>query len=117
MTLKEKEPVNTIPFYMDLLAISLKTEEFDKAEEYLKLLREKDKEFDFTTHFAEAHILVAKGEIEKALALLNKVKKTRPSAEIFFQIGKLHRRNSQFEKAKENLKTKKTEHASTDVAD
>mgnify|MGYP000091095856 CR=1 FL=1 len=49
----EKEPVNVIPFYMDLLTISLKIGAFDKVEEYLTILREADDEFKVNTHFAE----------------------------------------------------------------
>jgi len=98
--IQEKEPVNVIPYYMDLLTISLKQEEFDQAEEYLKILRSKDDEFSFTTHFAEARILVGKGDPEKALALLKEALKTKPSSQMFYQIGRVYRRMGKLEEAK-----------------
>ncbi|MEZ8002645.1 MAG: alkaline phosphatase family protein [Patiriisocius sp.] len=98
----EKEPVNVIPFYMDLLTISLKIGAFDKAEEYLTILREADDEFKVNTHFAESKILLSKGKVTEALDLLEEVKKRRPNSELWYQIGKIHRRISNFEKAKES---------------
>lgn len=99
--IEEPEPIDVIPFYMDLLTIELKFSNFDKAQEYLNKLRSLDSEFNLTTYFAESQILLGKGNIEGALSLLNKAVERKPSPEIWFQIAKIYRRTSQFEKAKE----------------
>lgn len=98
--IKEDKPISTIPFYMDLLSISLKQENYDQAEEYLKVLRAMDDEFNFNTHFAEANILVGQGQPDKALEVLHKAKLRKPTAEMFFQIGKIYRRTSELKQAK-----------------
>jgi len=99
--IEEPDPIDVIPFYMDLLTIELKFSNFEKAEEYLNKLRSLDGEFILTTYFAESQILLGKGDVNEALSLLNKAKERKSSPEIWFQIGKLYRRTSQFEKAKE----------------
>src|SRR5690606_28869361 len=99
--IEEPDPIDVIPFYMDLLTIELKFSNFEKAEEYLNKLRSLDGEFILTTYFAESQILLGKGDVNGALSLLNKAKERKSSPEIWFQIGKLYRRTSQFEKAKE----------------
>ena len=114
--IKEEEPVNTIPYYMDLMSISLKEEDFDKAEEYLLYLRSKDEEFNFSTHFTESQILVGKGKSKKALEVLHAAGNRKPSPEVYFQIGKIHRRLGELEKAKEfferaiSMETDKAKH-------
>lgn len=99
--LEEPDPIDVIPFYMDLLTIELKFSNFDKAHEYLLKLRSLDDEFKLTTYFPESQILLGKGDINGALEMLNKALERKPSPEIWFQIGKVYRRTSQFEKAKE----------------
>lgn len=93
--------VNVIPFYMDLLTISLKTGDIENAVKYLDKLRALDEKFQTTTHLSEAKILLGKGNIQEALKLLKIVKDKKPSAEVWFQIGKIHQSLSQFKEAKE----------------
>ncbi len=96
----EKEPINIIPYYVDLLAVSLKLEEFDKAEEYLNQLKELDKEFLVNTYFSEAKILLGKGKIKEALDVLNRAKDRKPSAEVWYQIGQIYIHLDRYEEAK-----------------
>src|SRR5690606_26780407 len=70
--IEEPDPIDVIPFYMDLLTIELKFSNFEKAEEYLNKLRSLDGEFILTTYFAESQILLGKGDVNGALSLLNK---------------------------------------------
>ena len=93
--------VDVIPFYMDLLTISLKTGDIENAVKYLDKLRALDEKFQTTTHLSEAKILLGKGNIQEALKLLKIVKDKKPSAEVWFQIGKIHQSLSQFKEAKE----------------
>ena len=99
--IEEPEPIDIIPFYMDLLTIELKYSNFDKAQEYLDKLRSLDSEFNLTTYFPESQILLGKGDVDGALSLLKIAVEKKPSPEIWFQIGKIYRRTSQYQKARE----------------
>ncbi len=92
--------VDVIPFYMDLLNISLIEKEFAKAEHYLHQLRTLDKKFELNTYFSEAKILVANGNINRALTVLQKAKDNNPNGDVWFQIGKIYLKLVQYEKAK-----------------
>jgi len=93
--------VDVIPFYMDLLTISLAEKDFEKAEEYLNELRTRDKKFEINTYFSEAKILVGRGKVQKALKVLNEAKNNRPNSEVWYQIGKIYMQLNKFEDAKE----------------
>ena len=66
--------IDVIPYYMDLLSISLVKKQFEKAEHYLHELRTRDKKFEINTYFSEAKILVGKGKTSEALKLLQSPK-------------------------------------------
>ncbi|MEH6534804.1 MAG: alkaline phosphatase family protein [Psychroserpens sp.] len=103
--IQEKEPVDIIPYFMDLLSISIEEQEFDKAESYLNELRTRDKKFEINTYFAEAKILLSKNKVTEALELLTKAKNRKPNGEVWFQIGKIYIRLNRFENAKEAFET------------
>lgn len=90
--IKEKDPVDIIPYYMDLLSISLNEEEYDLAEIYLNELRTRDKKFGINTYFSEAKILLSKNKVNEALSVLTKAKEAKPNGEVWFQIGKIYMR-------------------------
>jgi len=92
--------VDVIPYYMDLLTISLAEKEFHKAEIYLNELRTRDKKFEINTYFSEAKILLGKGKVKKALDILTKAKNNRPNSEVWYQIGKIYMQLNRFEEAK-----------------
>ncbi len=93
--------VDIIPYYMDLLTISLAKKEFEKAENYLNELRTRDKKFEINTYFSEAKILLGRGKVKKALDVLTKAKNNRPNSEVWYQIGKIYMQTNKFEDAKE----------------
>ncbi len=93
--------VNLIPFYMDLLNISLKENDFENAEHFLSEMRKLDKTFELNTSLSEAKIMIGKGKYKKALELLEESKRKRPNAQIWFQIGIAHKKMLQYEKAKD----------------
>jgi predicted AlkP superfamily phosphohydrolase/phosphomutase/tetratricopeptide (TPR) repeat protein len=93
--------VDIIPYYMDLLSISLSEKEFDKAENYLNELRTRDKKFEINTYFSEAKILLGRGKVQKALDILTKAKNNRPNSQVWYEIGKIYMQTNKFEDAKE----------------
>ncbi|HEX9826145.1 MAG TPA: alkaline phosphatase family protein [Flavobacteriaceae bacterium] len=93
--------VDIIPYYMDLLTISLAEKDFDEAENYLNELRTRDKKFEINTYFSEAKILLGKGKVQQALKVLNDAKNNRPNSEVWYQIGKIYMQTQKFEDAKE----------------
>ncbi|MFC4722344.1 alkaline phosphatase family protein [Geojedonia litorea] len=93
--------VDIIPYYMDLLSISLAEKEFDKAEVYLNELRTRDKKFEINTYFSEAKILLGRGNVKQALNLLIKAKDNKPNSEVWYQIGQIYMQIQKFEDAKE----------------
>jgi predicted AlkP superfamily phosphohydrolase/phosphomutase/tetratricopeptide (TPR) repeat protein len=103
--IQEKDPVDVIPYFMDLLSISIEENKFDKAETYLNELRTRDKKFQINTYFSEAKILLSKNKVTQALALLTKAKNRKPNGEVWFQIGKIYMRLSRFENANEAFET------------
>ena len=97
--IKEKDPVDIIPYYMDLLSISLNEKEYDLAEIYLNELRTRDKKFGINTYFSEAKILLSKNKVNEALSVLTKAKEAKPNGEVWFQIGKIYMRLDKYEEA------------------
>ncbi len=95
--------IDKIPFYMDLLIVSLKEDDYDNAEKYLKILREKNSTFRLNTFYSEATILLGKGKIHEALKILETVKSRNPNSEVWYQIGKIYMRLDRFEEAKQAI--------------
>ncbi|MCH7524870.1 MAG: alkaline phosphatase family protein [Bacteroidetes bacterium] len=96
--------IDIIPYFMDLLSISLAENEFDLSENYLNELRTRDKKFQINTYFAESKILLGKGKISQALTVLNMAKDNKPNSEVWYQIGKIYMQLSSFEAAKDAFK-------------
>ena len=102
--LKKGDPlVDIIPYYMDLLSIALSENDFKNAEIYLNELRTRDKQFEITTFFSEAKILLSKGKVNEALILLKKSSKNKPNSRVWFEIGKIYRSINKFQDAKETF--------------
>ncbi|MCD2258046.1 alkaline phosphatase family protein [Psychroserpens luteolus] len=98
--IEEKDPIDLIPYYMDLLAISFSESDYDKAEIYLNELRTRDKKFKINTYFSEAKILMHKGHIDKALKLLIEAKNKKPNAQVWYEIGKIYLQIGDYSNAK-----------------
>lgn len=93
--------IDIIPYYLDLLTISLAENDYKNANDYLNQLRTRDKKFEINTYFAESKILLGKGNINQALKVLNKAKDNKPNSEVWYQIGKIYMQLNKFEDAKE----------------
>jgi predicted AlkP superfamily phosphohydrolase/phosphomutase/tetratricopeptide (TPR) repeat protein len=96
----EDDPIDTAPFYLDLLTISLKKEEYKKAEEYLNKIKESNTEVKYNLFFSEADILVGNGQLYKALEILEGVSVLKHNAEIWYKIGEIKYKLIDFEGAK-----------------
>lgn len=99
--IKQKAPIDVIPYYMDLLSIALSEAQYNLAEKYLAQLRKLDKRFELSTQLSEARILLGKGKIDRALKLLIEAKGKKPNSEVWFQIGKIYSQLNRFGDAKE----------------
>jgi len=86
---------------MDLLTISLKTNEFKDAENYLNKIKESKTKVKYHLFFPEAEILVANGKLYEALRLLEDASLNRNNAEIWFKIGEVKYKLAKFEEAKD----------------
>jgi predicted AlkP superfamily phosphohydrolase/phosphomutase/tetratricopeptide (TPR) repeat protein len=93
--------IDKVPYYLDLLNISLRENDFKLAEKYLAELRMFDKRFDLNLYFSEAKILLSKGLKHEALKILEEAKNKKPNSEVWYQIGKIHRRLNNLEDAKQ----------------
>jgi predicted AlkP superfamily phosphohydrolase/phosphomutase len=58
--IEEKDPIDTAPFYADLLTIAIKFKNFDDAEAYIKKIRSSNTKVKFNLFFQEASILSGK---------------------------------------------------------
>lgn len=98
--IEQKDPIDIIPYYMDLLSIALSEAEYEDAEKYLNELRRLDKKFEVSTYLSEAKIFLGKGDVNNALTLLIEAKNKKPNSEIWFQIGKIYAQLEKYQDAK-----------------
>ncbi|GLB51492.1 hypothetical protein NBRC110019_05310 [Neptunitalea chrysea] len=97
------EKLDTIPFYLDLITISLGEKDFDSAEKYLTIIRKKDSDLELNTTITAAKIHIGKGRHKKAIQLLIEAIKRKPNSELFFQKGRAHTKLKQFEAAEKSF--------------
>ncbi len=95
--------VDLIPYYMDLITISLVEKDYNLAEDYLSKLRNLDKSFEVNTYLTEAKILIGRGQNDKALKLLQIAKDKKPNAEVWYQIGKIQAGFSNYQDARKSF--------------
>lgn len=98
--IEAKPPVDTVPFYMDLLTVNLKLKLFNEADLTLIKLKSLDKKFEISTHIAESRILLANGKDKKALNVLLKASKKQPSSLLWYEIGNIYMNSGNLERAK-----------------
>jgi len=87
--LKEKEPVDLAPFFMDLITIALNDKEYELANKYLNKVKNSGTEINYNLMFTESHILTEMGRPKDALKILEKASLTDKSDKILYRIGKL----------------------------
>ncbi|MFT6500722.1 MAG: putative AlkP superfamily phosphohydrolase/phosphomutase/tetratricopeptide (TPR) repeat protein [Crocinitomicaceae bacterium] len=95
-----KEDVNTVPYLVDLVHISIIQKKYKEARIYLEDLRQKDPKAAVRTRLAEAKILMGEGMVEKAKKILEELNQ-RPVMKgiTYFELGKMHLKLQEFEKA------------------
>lgn len=98
--IEEKDPIDTAPFYMDLVTIAIKNRNYDAAEGYLEKLKSSKTKIKYNLFFHESDILVGKGLTEKALENYEKVVQFKADPEIWFKIGEIKYELNRFEEAK-----------------
>jgi predicted AlkP superfamily phosphohydrolase/phosphomutase/tetratricopeptide (TPR) repeat protein len=97
------EEVDTVPFYLDLLTISLSQDEYDEAETYLLKLRTLEHKFKFSTTVSEAKIAIGQGKINKGIKLLEEAKEKKPTPAIWYELGKQYLRLEKYEMARDSF--------------
>ncbi len=97
----EEEPIDVSAYYIDLITISLKTKNYEEANEYLEKVKSIESKVKYNLFFAEAEILKGTGRVKKALELLEKMSKDRNDAEIWYRIGEANYKLARFEDAKD----------------
>ncbi len=97
------EDVDTVPFYIDLLTISLNLDEYDEAETYLAKLRTLEHKFKFSTTVSEAKIALGQGKINKGIKLLEEAKEKKPTPAIWYELGKQYLRLEKYELARDSF--------------
>jgi predicted AlkP superfamily phosphohydrolase/phosphomutase/tetratricopeptide (TPR) repeat protein len=83
----EKKPIDPAPYYMDLINLCIKQKSYEEAEKYFEEFKTIKSEVKYNTYFIEADILLGKGQIKKALKVLEVANEKRNNAELWFKIG------------------------------
>ncbi|MEZ4801813.1 MAG: alkaline phosphatase family protein [Gelidibacter sp.] len=99
--IKEKEPIDTSPFYIDLVNISIKNEAYDEAEKFLEELKSLKTTVKYTLFFYESSILLGKGKTVKALKVLEEAQAQNrySNAELWYKIGSIKHKLLRFDEA------------------
>lgn len=97
--IKEKEPIDLAPYYVDLMHIEIFAKEFDKAKEYLGILKTIKTKIKYNLFLSEAEIIAGMGHTQEALDILEKIVKTKYNPEIWFKIGVLRYRLANYNEA------------------
>ena len=97
---EEEDPIDTAPYYYDLVKIELKFKRFDEAEQYIRKIKNSKSKAKFNLFFMESAILVGRGQYEKALQRYENVLTKLSNPEIWFKAGELKYKLDRFEEAK-----------------
>ena len=101
--LKEEGDVDLAPFYMDLISIALMENEYEKAKEYLEIVKASGTEIKYNLKFTEAQILTEIGRPKEALEILEEDRKREESGQVLYRIGKLKFQLGNLEEARDIL--------------
>ncbi|NND88074.1 MAG: tetratricopeptide repeat protein, partial [Flavobacteriaceae bacterium] len=103
--LEEKDEIDIAPYYFDLVKIYVRIKDFEKAEEYLNLLKDHKTEVKYNLFFLEAEILEGLHKPIKAMNLLIEKSRTHRNPKIFYRIGLLKFSLGDFKEAEQALET------------
>jgi len=98
--IEEKSPIDTAPYYIDLINVYLGLKKYDDAQIYLEKLKTIKTEVKFNTYFLEADILMGKGLIDEAQVVLEEMRALKPNAEIHYRLGNIYRFQHKFEESR-----------------
>lgn len=98
--IEEEDPIDTAPYYYDLVKIELKFKRFDQAESYIRKIKNSNSKAKFNLFFQESAILVGRGKYEEALQRYEKVLTKLSNPEIWFKAGELKYKLDRFEEAR-----------------
>ncbi len=101
--LQEPEPVDLAPFYMDLISIAIMEKDFEKAQEYFRLVKASGTEIEYNLNFTESQILAEVGRPKEALAILEKERQRNESGQVLYRMGVLKFQMGALEEARDIL--------------
>ena len=99
--IKEKDPIDTAPYYIDLVKIYLGLKDYERAFEFLQDYKKLDTEINYNDYFLESDILLGQGKVVKALKVLENAEAKSSSPELSYKIGNIHFINKNFDKARD----------------
>ncbi|MCK7590312.1 alkaline phosphatase family protein [Subsaxibacter sp. CAU 1640] len=99
--IKEKEPIDTSLFYVDLISICIENKEFDEAAGYLDTLKNHSTSIKYTLFFLESSVMLGKGKTEKALKILEEAQAQNrwSNSELWYKIGVIKHKLLRYEEA------------------
>lgn len=98
--IEEEDPIDTAPYYMDLITICLRERDYQKAEGFLNIVKNSKTKVNYNLSFTESDILFGLGKYDDALKVLEERKKININSELWFKMGKIHFISENFEDAK-----------------
>lgn len=99
--IQEPEPIDTAPYYIDLVKAFLAQKKYEDAETYLNKFKTIKSPAKFNITYYEADILLGKNQPKKALKVLEESKAKSRDAELRYKIGNIHFILRDFEKARD----------------
>ncbi|GLB50448.1 alkaline phosphatase family protein [Neptunitalea lumnitzerae] len=100
----EEQDVDLVPYFLELLNLTVKEENYEEAAGYLAKLRGLEKTFLYTTDIVEAKILVGTGKLKEARVVLNKAIAQKPNkSALWYELAKLNLAKQFYKKAKQDL--------------
>lgn len=99
--IQEKEPIDTSPFYLDLVNICIESKDYDEAEKYFDLLKSSKTTVQYAHFFMEASLLQGRGKLEKALKVLEdaQAQNRYSNPELWYKIGAAKHRLCRYKEA------------------
>lgn len=98
--IQEKKPIDVAPYYIDMMNVCLGMKNFEEAAKHLKEFKTIKTEIKFNIYFIEADILLGRGQVKKALKVLEEARDKKPNAEVWYKIGNIYFILKTFEEAR-----------------
>ncbi|MEX0998199.1 MAG: alkaline phosphatase family protein [Flavobacteriaceae bacterium] len=95
-----EKPIDTSPYYIDLINVFLSEKNYEEAENYLNKFKNLETEVKYNLYFIEAELLSSKGKFNDAIEILQNALDKKPNSEIWYRIGNIYFILNEFEEAK-----------------